>query len=58
MVNEMLSGGTVETNDTTTYENGVKTVPSFLLDMVSVTKDNVQKELVDSGYYTAADIAS
>ena len=56
MVDEMLKGGTVETNDTKTYENGVKTVPSFLLDMVSVTKDNVQKELVDSGYYTAADL--
>jgi putative multiple sugar transport system substrate-binding protein len=56
MVNQMLSGATVETNDTTTYENGVKTVPSFLLDMISVTKDNVQKELVDSGYYTAADV--
>src|SRR4029079_13874954 len=58
MVDEMLKGSEVEVNNTDTYENGVKTVPSFLLDMVSVTKDNVQKELVDSGYYTAADIAS
>jgi putative multiple sugar transport system substrate-binding protein len=56
MVNQMLSGATVETNDTKTYENGVKTVPSFLLDMISVTKANVQKELVDSGYYTAAEV--
>ena len=38
------------------YENGVKTVPSYLLDMVSVTKANVQKELVDSGYYKASDV--
>jgi putative multiple sugar transport system substrate-binding protein len=58
MVSQMLSGGTVDVNNTDTYDNGVKKVPSFLLDMVSVTKDNVQKELVDSGYYTAADIAS
>ena len=56
MVNEMLAGETVEVNNTDTYENGVKTVPSFLLDMVSVTKDNVQKELVDSGYYTAEEV--
>ncbi|MBI2777216.1 MAG: sugar-binding protein [Chloroflexi bacterium] len=56
MTDEMLKGGTVTTNDTKTYDNGVKVVPSFLLDMVSVTKDNVKKELVDSGYYTAADV--
>jgi putative multiple sugar transport system substrate-binding protein len=58
MVDQMLKGETVEVNNTETYENGVKTVPSFLLDMVSVTKDNVQKELVDSGYYTAADVGT
>ena len=58
MVDQFLKGGTVDVNDTTTYENGIKTVPSYLLPVVNVTKDTVQKELVDSGYYTAADIAS
>jgi len=53
MIGQMLSGQTVTVNDTKTYDNGVKVVPSHLLDMVLVTKDNVQKELVDSGYYTA-----
>ncbi len=53
MVDQMLKGSTVDVNDTKTYDNGVKVVPSHLLDMVLVTKDNVQKELVDSGYYTA-----
>jgi len=53
MVDQMLKGTTVEVNDTKTYDNGVKVVPSHLLDMLSITKDNVQKELVDSGYYTA-----
>ncbi|HEY3336225.1 MAG TPA: multiple monosaccharide ABC transporter substrate-binding protein [Candidatus Limnocylindrales bacterium] len=53
MVNEMLTGATVDVNNTDTYDNGVKKVPSFLLDMVSVTKDNVQAALVDTGYYTA-----
>jgi len=56
MADQMLKGGTVDTNDTKTYNNGIKVVPSYLLDMVLVTKDNVQKELVDSGYYTAADL--
>ena len=53
MVNQFLAGETVEVNDTETYENGVKTVPSYLLPVVSVTKDTVQKELVDTEYYTA-----
>ena len=57
MTDEMLKGGTVTTNDTKTYDNGVKVVPSFLLDMLSIDKANVQKELVDSGYYKPEDIA-
>ncbi|MEJ7695298.1 MAG: multiple monosaccharide ABC transporter substrate-binding protein [Candidatus Limnocylindrales bacterium] len=56
MADQMLKGETVEVNDTDTYDNGVKKVPSFLLDMISVDKANVQKELVDSGYYKAADL--
>jgi putative multiple sugar transport system substrate-binding protein len=56
MTDQMLKGTTVDTNNLDTYDNGVKKVPSFLLDMVSVTKDNVQKELVDSGYYKASDL--
>ena len=56
MTDEMLKGTTVDTNDTKTYDNGIKVVPSFLLDMVAVTKDNVQKELIDTGYYTADQI--
>jgi putative multiple sugar transport system substrate-binding protein len=56
MVNQFLAGETVEVNDTTTYENGVKTVPSYLLPVVSVTKDNVTKELVDTGYYKAEEV--
>ena len=32
-------------------ENGVKTVPSYLLKPVVVYKDNWEKVLVDSGYY-------
>jgi len=56
MVDQFLKGETVEVNDTETYENGVKVVPSYLLPVTSVTKDNVKEALVDTGYYTAADV--
>jgi putative multiple sugar transport system substrate-binding protein len=56
MVNQFLAGETVEVNDTETYENGVKVVPSYLLPVVSVTADNVTQELVDTGYYTAEEV--
>ncbi len=41
------AGKKPEVNDTKTYDNGVKVVPSYLLDPVPVTKDNVQEALVD-----------
>lgn len=51
MVDAALSGKTVIVNDTKTYNNGVKVVPSYLLKPVVVYKDNWEKLLVDSGYY-------
>jgi len=56
MVDQFLKGETVEVNDTETYDNGVKVVPSYLLPVTLVTKDNVTQELVDTGYYTADEI--
>ncbi|MCU0906774.1 MAG: sugar-binding protein [Rhodobacteraceae bacterium] len=53
MVDAILSGGQPEINDTTTYDNGVKVVPSYLLKPVTVNVDDIQSVLVDSGYYTA-----
>nr|WP_244556857.1 multiple monosaccharide ABC transporter substrate-binding protein [Fulvimarina manganoxydans] len=53
MVNAVLEGGEPEINDTETYDNGVKVVPSYLLKPQLVTKDNIESTLVDSGYYTA-----
>jgi putative multiple sugar transport system substrate-binding protein len=52
MVDAQLAGKTVEVNDTKTYENGVKTVPSYLLKPVSVDASNWKDVLVGSGYYT------
>jgi putative multiple sugar transport system substrate-binding protein len=45
-----------EVNDTTTYDNGVKVVPSYLLKPLTVVKANVTEALVDSGYYTQDEI--
>ncbi len=51
MVDAVLSGKKPEVNDTKTYNNGVKVVPSYLLKPVSVDISNWKKVLVDSGYY-------
>ncbi len=40
------------TYDTTSYDNGTGIIPSYLLVPTVVTKDNMDKELVDTGYYT------
>jgi putative multiple sugar transport system substrate-binding protein len=52
----VLGGGEPEINDTDTYDNGKKVVPSYLLQPVQVTKDNVKEALVDTGYWTADEI--
>ncbi|MFC5447057.1 multiple monosaccharide ABC transporter substrate-binding protein [Paenibacillus aestuarii] len=51
MADSVLKGTKVEVNDEKTYNNGVKVVPAFLLEPVSVDKSNYEKVLVDSGYY-------
>ncbi|WP_194819931.1 multiple monosaccharide ABC transporter substrate-binding protein [Nocardia sp. XZ_19_385] len=56
MTNAILTGGTPETNDTSTYDNGVKKVPSYLLQPVSVDKANYRQALIDTGYYTDKDL--
>ncbi|RAX22225.1 sugar ABC transporter substrate-binding protein [Actinomyces sp. Z5] len=48
----VLSGEEPEVNDTETYDNGVKVVPSYLLKSEIITKDNVHSSLVDTGYIT------
>ncbi len=53
LVDAVLSGKQPVINDTKTYNNGVKVVPSYLLKPVSVDKSNYKTILVDSGYYTA-----
>ena len=52
----ILNGDEPEVNDTSTYDNGVKVVPSFLLTPYIVTLDNYQELLIDSGYIAEADL--
>ena len=56
MADAVLKGGKPEVNNATDYNNGDKVVPSFLLQPVAVYKDNYQRTLVDTGYYTAAQL--
>ena len=52
MVDAVLGGGEPEINDTKTYDNGVKVVPSYLLEPISVDSSNWEDVLIGSGYYT------
>jgi len=57
MVIEALENGEEpEVDDTETYDNGNKVVPTILQEPVIVTQENYQEELIDSGYYTEADL--
>ncbi|MCL2736184.1 MAG: sugar-binding protein [Propionibacteriaceae bacterium] len=51
-----LQGNKPVANDTTTYENGVKTVPAMLLGVDTVNKDDIASLLISSGYYTQAQV--
>lgn len=55
MAEALINGTEPEINDTETYNNGAKVVPSYLLIPISVDKSNWEKELVDSGYWKLTD---
>ncbi len=52
----VLDGEDPEVNNTEDYDNGVKTVPSYLLEPIIVVADNIPEVLIDSGYWTDAEI--
>ncbi|MBR3624167.1 MAG: sugar-binding protein [Selenomonadaceae bacterium] len=56
MADTILKGGKPEINDEKTYDNNKKIVPSYLIEPVLVTKNNVTPVIIDSGYYTKVDI--
>src|SRR5476651_2299528 len=56
MIDAMAQGKQPEVTDTKTYNNGVKIVPSYLLNPVLVDGSNWKPILIDSGYYTEAQV--
>ena len=57
MVNAVLTGSEPEINDTTTYDNHVIVVPSYLCTPVAVDVNNYEELLIGGGYYTAEQLA-
>ena len=55
MIPEIAGKKTVTVNDTESYDNGVKEVPTQLLDPVAVDKSNIKTVLLKAKYYTEAD---
>ena len=56
MVGQILSGETVDVNDTKTYDNGTGVIPSYLCEPVFADINNYKELLIDSGYYTEDDL--
>ncbi len=55
MAEAILEGTDPEINDTSTYNNNVKVVPSYLLVPIYVDITNWEEELIDSGYHDIDD---
>jgi len=56
MIDAVLAGKQPAVNDSRTYNNGIKVVPSYLLKPVSVDAANWKQVLVGSGYYKEAQV--
>ncbi len=55
MSDALLNGQECEANDTESYDNGVKTVPSYLLEPISIDADNYHI-MIEDGYYNEQDL--
>lgn len=56
MVDEILTGQPVACNDTSTFNNGVMNVNSYLCSPTLVDADNYKTVLIESGYYREEDL--
>ena len=56
MVGQILTGSTVDVNDESSYDNGTGIIPSYLCEPVFADVNNYKELLLDSGYYTEADL--
>lgn len=53
----LLQGKQPEVNDTTSYDNGTKVVPSYLLPPRLVTVDNYRESLIETGYLSEDELS-
>lgn len=56
MVDAIMTGAEAPINDTETYDNGTGVIPSYLCEPVFADVTNYKELLIDSGYYTEADL--
>ena len=56
MVDAIMKGSNPPVNDNKTYDNGTGIIPSFLCEPVYGSKENYKSLLIDSGYYTEAQL--
>ncbi|WP_371673764.1 sugar ABC transporter substrate-binding protein [Streptomyces sp. NBC_00289] len=56
LVDDILNDRRPTVNNTTTYDNGAKVVPAYLLQPTSVDKSNYEDILVAGGFYTDAEL--
>ena len=57
MIDAMMAGETPRYLNHVSYHNGIALIPSILCDPVFVDADNYYEQLIDSGYYTAEQLA-
>jgi len=56
MVDAIMKGGEAPVNDEKTYDNGTGIIPTYLCEPLFADKNNYKELLIDSGYYTEADL--
>lgn len=56
MVDAIVKGSDPDINDTKTYDNGTGVIPSYLCSPIVCTIENYKAVLIESGYYTEADL--
>jgi len=56
MCDAIMKGTEAPVNDKETYDNGTGVIPSYLCEPVFADANNYKQLLIDSGYYTEADL--
>ena len=57
MVDAIMQGTEPPVNDTETYDNGTGVIPSYLCEPIACTPEMIDELLVQTGYYSAEDVA-